>query len=142
MSPASRAVAAAILAATIAGCGEDEAAVPVESVVTSLPTLAEWCERFEQDLPAMASPNPDGQELEVLDLHIARAREVAAGAPGVSNAATEAAGKAADFYVEVRQRVADGEELPDVLKELWSTDKINDLIEPAEVLDAEAEKLC
>jgi hypothetical protein len=141
-SPAKRAfVAFGTLALLAAACGDDEPAAPSASVMTSLPSLAEWCATFEVDRPAAASPNPDGQELEVLDLHIAHLQALAAGAPGVTEAATTAAGEVRDVYVGIRQRVADGEQLPDVLTELWSADT-NDLVDAARALDTEAEALC
>jgi hypothetical protein len=142
MSPASRALIAVVLAASTPACGNDEPAASGDETVTSLASLAEWCATLEAEAPALASPNPDGRELEVLDLHIAQNEAVAAGAPGVTPAATESAREMADVYIDMRRRVADGERLPDLIKELWSGDDMTEIIDAAETLEAEADKLC
>ena len=129
------------LAGSTLACGDDSPAAPTDTVATSLPSVAAWCVTFAEDLPAAASPNPDGRELEVLDLHIANARALEAGAPGVTEEAKMAARKTADIYVAIRQRVADGEELPDVLAELFE-DPDNELVEAGRIVDAEADALC
>ena len=131
----------AALGGVTTACGDDEAAVTTDVVATSLPTLAEWCATFADARPALASPNPDGREVEILDLYIADARALAAGAPGVTAAAMAAAEDVADTYAAIRQRVADGEALPDVLTETFAGDD-NELVAAAETLDTEAEALC
>ena len=70
---------------------------------------------LREDLPALSSPNPDGRELEVLDMYIERYDSLAAGGEGVSVAASTAMSKFADAFRGVRRRLEAGESLPDVL---------------------------
>ena len=122
-----------------AGCGDDEPAAG--PVVASLPTRQDWCAAYAEALPALAAPNPDGQELEVLDLHIVRARALAGGAPDVPAAAVDAAAEVEAGYVEIRARVAGGEELADVLADVFADDD-SELVDAAATVDAEAGAVC
>ena len=81
----------------------------------ALPTLTDWCDLYEEPLPALASPNPDGRELEVLDVYVARYTVLATGAPGVPAETSSAIDAFVSEVVDVRGRVESGEELADVL---------------------------
>jgi hypothetical protein len=129
----------AILLAT--ACGDGDQGAGSDPTASALGSTEMWCERLAEDLPVLASPNPDGHELEYLDLHIARADALAAGAPGVPAAATDAAGEIAATLAEIRERVADGEALPSVLQDVFS-DSDSTFMGAAEVLDDEAATIC
>ena len=148
-----RAVVVAVVAIVVAsalasGCGDDDSGGGTGSttestgeVVTSLPSTTAWCATYQESLPALASPNPDGRELEVLDLYVARYRLLAAGAPEVPASAVDAADRLAAAYATIRQRVADGEELPAVLQEEFADDN-SELIVAGSAFDEEAGRVC
>ncbi len=144
--PLVKAVVAAVLAGVlIVGCSNPDS-VGTDSTVpsaptTTLPTLSDWCATYELSLPALSSPNPDGHELEFLELHVARYSLLAGGAPGVPASATNAMADLARFFRAIRDRVADGERLPDVLMETFADDE-SDLIVAGTKVDAEVAAVC
>jgi hypothetical protein len=144
--PLVKSVAAAVLAVVlIVGCGDPDSAGTDSTVpsapTTTLPTLSEWCATYQLSLPALSSPNPDGHELEVLELTVARYSLLASGAPGVPASATNAMADLARFFRVIRDRVADGERLPDVLMETFANDQ-SDLIVAGTKVDAEVTAVC
>lgn len=144
--PLVKPVVAALLAGVlIVGCGDPDSAgtdSTLSSATTStLPTLSEWCATYQLSLPALSSPNPDGHELEVLELYVARYSLLAGGAPGVPASATNAMADLARAYGTIRDRVAAGERLPDVLTEAFANDQ-SDLIVAGTKVDAEVTAIC
>lgn len=144
--PLVKPVVAALLAGVlIVGCGDPDSAgtdSTLSSATTStLPTLSEWCATYQLSLPALSSPNPDGHELEVLELYVARYSLLAGGAPGVPASATNAMADLARAYGAIRDRVAAGERLPDVLTEAFANDQ-SDLIVAGTKVDAEVTAIC
>jgi len=138
---------AGLLLAGVA-CGDDgdgaSSTAPEPSASSPL-TTDDWCERYAEDLPALASPNPDGHELEYLDLHIARADALAGGAPGVPSTATDAAGEIAGTLTEIRRRVAGGEDLPDVLADVYGDlygDPDSAFMSAGRTIDDDAAEIC
>ena len=102
----------AIAVVPVLGCS------PVDELTDdpgALPTLTDWCDLYEEPLPALASPNPDGRELEVLDVYVARYTVLATGAPGVPAETSSSIDAFVSEVVDVRTRVESGEELADVL---------------------------
>jgi hypothetical protein len=127
------------------GCGDTDS-VGTDSTVssattTTLPTLSEWCATYQVSLPALSSPNPDGHELKVLELYVARYSLLAGGAPGVPASTTSAMADLARAYGAIRDRVAAGERLPDVLTEAFADDQ-SDLIVAGTQVDAEVTAIC
>ena len=137
-------VAALFLGVLFIGCGDSgdgSAVVSTTSNVPALSTLAEWCSTFGESLPALSSPNPAGRELEVLDVYVARYDLLALGAPGVPESAKGAMGQLSGAIAAVRDRVADGEQLPVVLAEAFADDQ-SDLLLAAAAADVEAAAVC
>ena len=138
-------VAALLVGVLIAGCGDPDSTGTDSTVssatTTTLPTLSEWCATYQQSLPALSSPNPVGHELEVLELYVARYSLLAGGAPGVPASATNAMADLGRAYGAIRDRVAAGERLPDVLAEAFADDQ-SDLIVAGTKVDAEVTAIC
>lgn len=151
MRPRGRQLVPLVLVASLLGaaaCGGDDddggggrSSAASDPSSTSLLTADAWCERYAEDLPVLASPNPDGHELEYLDLHIARADALAGGAPGVPSTASDAAGEIAEALTEVRRRVADGEALPEVLQDVFG-EPDGALIAAGQAVDDGAAETC
>jgi hypothetical protein len=144
--PLAKPVVVALLAGVLfVGCGDPDSAGTDSTVssatTTTLPTLSEWCATYQLSLPALSSPNPDGHELEVLELYVARYSLLAGGAPGVPASATSAMADLARAYGAIRDRVAAGERLPDVLTEAFANDQ-SDLIVAGTKVDAEVTAIC
>lgn len=142
-SPGRWLVPLVLLAVAGSACGDDDDGSGASSSASPPPSLAsvdQWCEAYAEVLPA-ATPNPDGRELEVLDLQIARAETLAAGAPGVPPETVAAAGDVLAGIVGMRQRVADGEALPDVLQDVYA-DPDSPFMVAGQAVDDGAAEIC
>lgn len=129
----------------VVGCGDSvsvgtESVAPTTSVssLQSLQSLAAWCATYDEKLPALSSPNPDGQELVVLDTYITRYSVLATGAPGVSESAKEEIAKFAAAVAVIRDRVVRGERLAAVLEETYPIE----LMPLARTITSEVATLC
>jgi hypothetical protein len=129
-------IVAVVPVVLVTACGDVES-----PSASSEATLEGWCATVEETLPALASPNPDGRELEVLDLYIDRYEQLAEGRQGVPASASTAMGDLAGVFRDVRDRVVSGEPLPAVLSELWG-DAESGLLRAGSVASEEAAAIC
>jgi hypothetical protein len=133
-----------VMGFVLSSCGNREpggtgsSSVPTENPVRS---RSDWCALYRESLPSLSSPNPDGQELAVLDLYVERYVKLRSVAPGVSLAASEAMGQLAVAYTAIRARVAQGEHLSDVLAEKFASAG-SDLVVAGTAAAAEAAAVC
>ena len=106
-----------------------------------LSSVAGWCSAYRESLPALSSPNPDGKELEFLDLYVARYTLLGGDTEGVPSSATTAMQRLAAAYAAIRQRVAAGEQLASVLQSIFA-DPQSELILAGTAVDDEVAKIC
>jgi len=133
-----RQIASVLLVANmVVGCGQDDG----ESAFDSFSSRDAWCATYHESLPALSSPNPDGQELTLLDLYIARYSQLGVGAPDVTSSAAAAMLRLASSFTAIRDRVTGGEELSDVLAESFG-DEDSELVQAGEAADSEATAVC
>ena len=97
---------------------------PVGSV--ALKSVSDWCSLLGESLPALASPNPDGHEREVLELYIQRYRNLAEGPNSISTSVRADASAFAAVFESIKQRFLGGEALPQLLSSLYA-DRNSDL---------------
>ena len=73
-----------------------------------------------EPLPALSSPNPDGHEIEYIDMYIARYDLLSRETPGVPTSATAAATESRRALVELRDAVDSGTPLSSMLAENYA----------------------
>lgn len=143
------AVTSVLLGGLSAGCGSDSdsdsdtddsgrAPSPTAATAAGLGSVEEWCATARETLPRFANPTPDDRAIEAIDVHIARATALAGGAPGVPASATSTMADVAALLTTVRRRVADGEDVSEVLKDVYPTE----MLELGTVADQEITAVC
>lgn len=114
-------------------CGGGESSPVVASV-------SDWCLLYSEPLPALSSPNPDGQEIETLDTYIDRYSLLSDGATGVSQDLIDGAERFRISIEGVRDKVSEGASLQSVLAEEFGQN--GELVTSGEALQATADGVC